>query len=286
MGNPKRIDDLHLDEDRLPQFRIGEYSRKMGVTPDFLKHYEQHRLVTSIPRDNGYRYYPFRQSFKILECLRLRGYGIPVREMSVMLNDDDADEVMLKLSERTRKLQQQIRFDEAVVEEHRRFSDFYSRTKLSGEYWQIAHTEEMIFLPHTQQYDFLEDERIYEILESWQNLMPMVKSCMRIPAGGFGRQDRPDFHWGLIVPKRIALQFDLPLNDAVIALPPRKLFLYDFCCTETPHLHYYSTYHRRVYEKMSQMGLSPTGDIHMVVHMYTNINSSLQCYGTYAVPID
>ena len=59
----------------IKQYRIGDYAHYMGVTSDFLKHYEQFHLISSEVMENGYRYYPFYQSSKLLECMKLRNYG-------------------------------------------------------------------------------------------------------------------------------------------------------------------------------------------------------------------
>jgi hypothetical protein len=206
--------------------------------------------------------------------------------MSSLLSDDNMDTIIHKLHQRSHELERQIQFEQAVVDDLNRFFHRYNRIKQTGSYWQIIETEDMLFLPHTHQYDFLNDKRIYDLLESWQNMMPMVKSCMRIPISEFSKQGTPDFNWGLIVSKRIADEFALPVNSIVITLPRRKLFLFDFYCTEDSQLHYYTMYQRHVYEKMSLMGLTPTGDIHMIVNMYSNINSALKCCGTFAIPID
>ena len=74
--------------ENMVSYRIGEYAQKMGVTPDFLKYYEQLGVIHSQTRENGYRYYPFNQSYKILECMRLKSYGFSVREMEQLLSDD------------------------------------------------------------------------------------------------------------------------------------------------------------------------------------------------------
>ena len=75
-------------------YRIGDYAKYLGVTPDFLKHYEQFRFVSSETKGNGYRYYPFGQSYKILECMRLRNYGMSLRDIDVALVDDDPETLM------------------------------------------------------------------------------------------------------------------------------------------------------------------------------------------------
>ena len=47
----------------------------MGVTPNFLKHYEECGLLDVHHRENGYRYFNFDQCSRILEYMRLRNYN-------------------------------------------------------------------------------------------------------------------------------------------------------------------------------------------------------------------
>ena len=47
----------------------------MGVTPDFLKHYEECGLLDVHHRENGYRYFNFDQCSRIREYMRLRNYN-------------------------------------------------------------------------------------------------------------------------------------------------------------------------------------------------------------------
>ena len=42
-------------------YHIGEFAEYMGVTPDFLKHYEECDLLDVHHRENGYRYFNFDQ---------------------------------------------------------------------------------------------------------------------------------------------------------------------------------------------------------------------------------
>ena len=72
-------------------YRIGDYARYMGVTPDFLKHYEENGLLEVQYTSSGYRYYDFDQSSRILEYMRLRNYGVTVKDMSRMLSAEDGE---------------------------------------------------------------------------------------------------------------------------------------------------------------------------------------------------
>lgn len=67
------------------QYRIGDFARYLGVTAEFLKHYQESGLLDVTQRASGYRYYGFDQSARILQYLRLRNYGLSVKEMGPFL---------------------------------------------------------------------------------------------------------------------------------------------------------------------------------------------------------
>ena len=69
----------------MKQYRIGDVAKYLGVTPDFLKHYEELGLIHSVRRENGYRYYPFHETMFLIECIRLRNYGMTLREIREIL---------------------------------------------------------------------------------------------------------------------------------------------------------------------------------------------------------
>lgn len=271
-------------------YRIGDYARYMGVTPDFLKHYEQFRLVSSVARENGYRYYPFSQSFKILECMRLRNYGIPIRDMDVLLHDEDMPDVMRRLDARVDTLRQRIAFEQAVVDEHERMSAWLANMQGKREDWRVISGEATYFLPHTSERNFLKDERIYDVLNGFIGCMPMVKSCMRIrhaPGETLPPQLGRDYAWGLCVPVRVAQALRIPINDAVQTLPPRKLFWFDFC--EFEHTQGETNQpgpYAAMAERMRAMNLRPSGDIYMTMLMYTHVGGPSCRYGYFAAPLD
>ena len=64
----------------------------------------------------------------------------------------------------------------------------------------------------------------------------MVKSCMRIPCPASMQEPLGEYAWGLAVPARIAQELSLPVNEAVLRLPPRKTFFYHFSGAETSGL--------------------------------------------------
>lgn len=248
-------------------YRIGEYARYMGVTPDFLKHYEQFGLITPRVAENGYRYYPFRESSRLLDCLALRGYGTPLKEMREMLLEDDAAAFRQRLDERADALRRQIAFQQAVVQEHESLSRWMTHMEGREEDWHVMELPAMLFLPHTNLYTFLDDPRIYEVLSGWTPYMPMVKSCLRITP----TDDAPAFCWGLGVHQDFAQAHDLPVNSVVERLPARKVFVLDYCGWQvSPGESPLKRHYERFLSHMEALRLRPDGSVYLTVLFHTH----------------
>ena len=267
-------------------YRIGEYARYMGVTPDFLKHYEQFGLVTPRVAENGYRYYPFHESSRLMDCFALRGYGVPLREMRGMLLEGGPEDYLNKLDERAAALRRQIAVEQAVVQEQERLSRWMAHLKGRGEDWHVVELPELLFLPHTDLRTFLDDPRIYAILSDWTPYMPMVKSCLRItPPAGDGA---PGFCWGLSVEADFAQAHGLPVGSIVERLPARKAFVLDYSGWqvspgESPlRLHY-----ERFLSRMEALRLHPVGCVYLTVLFHTHDENGVhRDYGSMAAAIE
>lgn len=271
--------------ENMVSYRIGEYAQKMGVTPDFLKYYEQLGVIHSQTRENGYRYYPFNQSYKILECMRLKSYGFSVREMEQLLSDDMAT-VQGKMEAQIQELERRVRFEQQVIAEHRAHSQWLERMSDKATDWAIDWGDEMLFLPHSNRRNFLSDPRVYEILKDWIGNMPMVKSCMEIPAPWQGERfdvRYSPFFWGMAVTKAWAEELGLPVNGAVKHLHRRKLFQFFFNGLGAPSS---SLPMEAAVKQMNALGLTPRGNCYITMYMYANIKTETQRCGVISIPID
>ena len=148
-------------------YRIGEFAEYMGVTPDFLKHYEECGLLDVHHSENGYRYFNFDQSSRILEYMRLRNYGVTVKEMRAMLMAD-ADEALLLLDKKVEELRRQADRISAVLEEHKRVHAWQQKRRIKSVDWEVREVEAHYFLPHTMDSNFIRDERIYPFVKKRQ----------------------------------------------------------------------------------------------------------------------
>ena len=207
----------------MKEYRIGDFAKYLGVTPDFLKHYEDLGILTPSRSESGYRYYPFTATMILIECIRLRNYGMTLREIREILSDrgEDNTAVYRRLSENVVHLEQEILLDQALAEDYRSFLDWKATLDKNSTDWDIRWSRPMAFLPHTDCYDFLQDPRIYEILKSWMSFIPIVKSSAKIEQGG-------RITWGFVIEERMLQRLQLPVNDVVEHSPVQKVFYYKF----------------------------------------------------------
>lgn len=268
-----------MREDERPCFRIGEYARYMGISADSLKHYENFRIVRPVVAENGYRYYPFRQCYKLLECMSLRNFGIPLREADAMLVDDDLPQVREKLRARADELRRQIAFQQDMLEDHERTERWFGRMEGKREDWEIRPIEPLLFLPHTSGCNFLNDPRIYALLPEWKERMPIVKSCKCNGVSG------EEMGWGLIVRQEAALRYGLPVSDVVRRIPEGQAFV---CHYGMPSEEIHLPVTRRVApmrSRLAALGLRPAGPSYDVVRCYTHINDDTMVYGSLILPV-
>lgn len=247
-------------------YRIGDFAKYMGVTPDFLKHYEENGLLQVRYRESGYRYYNFDQSSRILEYMRLRNYGVSVKEMNAMLGDDD-EAAMRLLDEKAERLRREADRIAAVLEEHERLKAWYAKRRAKPVDWFVTEAEPYYFLPHSNFKDFIKDERIYPILREWIDWMPVAKSALQIERPQVPGDPYP-MQWGMVLKASLAKRFGIPVNDAVIRQPAGKAFVYHFIGMEK-FFDMDEIAHGRhpMFAQMAALGLKPTARFHLVVEM-------------------
>lgn len=273
------------ENSRSRRYRIGEYASYMGVTPDFLKHYEKNNLISAEVQNSGYRYFQFRESCRILECMRLRNYGFTVRDMEIALNQADGLQEWQMLEEKAAALERQVQLETAVLREHRRLRQWMDWMQGKEENWLVQQVGTIYFLPHSNHNDFLKDERIYEILNQWVSWMPVVKSAMQICDP---QNPQTDSYWGLLISEANAVKYGLPLGDVVQRVPACKALIYSYAGpdfdgqTDANH-----DPHHPAYRQAARLGLRPTGAVYKVVLMYARMHQSpRQQYGLYIVPLE
>lgn len=240
------------------KYRIGDFARYMGVTADFLKHYEENGLLTVHTSESGYRYYGFEQSARVLEYQCLRNYGVSVKEMHDLLLQSP-EEAIARLDEKVEKMQADIARMQSLVEEHQRLKRWHQERLERPIDWEIRHVEPYCFLFHSKMTDFLKDEAIYALLKTWVEWLPITKSAIYVKAGEVGAAPEP--FWGLAVPKSLLLHHHIPVNDAVIEVPFGKAFIFHFNhVEETFNMQTILDGTHLAIKTLQGLGLKPAGD--------------------------
>ncbi len=207
----------------MKEYRIGEFAKYLGVTPDFLKHYEDQGIITPSRSESGYRYYPFNTTMQLIECIRLRNYGMTLREIRDILTAHHigSETVNHRLAENILHMRKTMVLDTALIEDYENFLIWKEPLADRQFDWDIRWSREMCFLPHTDKYDFLQDPRIYEILKGWMSCIPIVKSAMKNERSG-------RITWGLLVEEQMLHRLQLPFNDIVERIPSHKMLYFKF----------------------------------------------------------
>ena len=157
---------IYKEKQTMEQYRIGDFAKYLGVTPDLLKHYEDMGIIQSVRSESGYRYYPFHTTLYLIESILLRNYGLTLREIRGILNENSMDSAQVErlFEEKLEVIRQEITLDQALIEDYADFCRWKEGLEIRHWDWEIRRSRRMYFLPHTDGHAFLDDPRIYEIL--------------------------------------------------------------------------------------------------------------------------
>lgn len=269
-------------------YRVSDFARYLGVTPDLLKHYEEVGLITPVRTNAGYRIYPFWDAPILMECARLRNYGFTLKEIRDLLNPEegsrasDAPQDSLDvLSEKAAVLERSAAKKTVLVEDYRRLRCFAETLEGKEGDWEIRRSREALFLPHSQGRAFLEDPAIYELIRPWMDAFPIVRSTLQVKEG-----EMPV--WGLSIETDDAVRLGLPVNDVCERLPARKCFFYYFRA-EVPSatLEAAPDENHPVFTCLKRLNLAPAGPWYRTLLMPCDFGHRLRAqYGFYAIPIE
>ena len=205
------------------QYRIGEFAKYLGVTPDLLKHYEELGLLKPVRSKSGYRYYSFDTAFMLFESIRLRNYGMTLREIQLILAQKTVSGQ--KMEERFRNnmevLRMEASFNQALADDYEEFLEWREPLRERDADWSIRWSRPMCFLPHAVGDEFLDNPELYDIHREWMSLVPLVKASLQVRADG-------KRVWGLIIERSKLERLGLPVNAMVEEIPSHKLFYYQF----------------------------------------------------------
>ena len=241
----------------MKHYQIGDFARHMGVTADFLKHYEKAGLIDVKPMENGYRSYPFDQSGYIIGYQRLKNYGVTIREIKEHLESTE-DCIMHLLDDKVEAMKTEALRLESVIEEHERLKIWFQARKEKPVDWEVKRIEPICFLAHTDSQDFRQEDGMHEILPAWVSWMPVTKSTLSVEFTPEGEDNR--IHWGFAVPESQLKRYNIPRNACVKRFSLEKAFVYHFSRLEGAFsLEALARGTHPAFALMRSLGYDPTG---------------------------
>lgn len=210
----------------MKSYRIGEFARLLGVTPDFLKYYEKAGLLTSQPGENNQRFYTFDQSARVIECIKMRNLGFSARETLSLTTQGSLDQWRNRLARRMEELRRDACFRAEVLRLWNR--DLPCLENLAPfANWSVAPEPGYYFLPHAQGAVFHQDHRLESVTEDWMDKLPAVISALCIPESG-------PASWGLMATEEFARAMALPVETPVRYIPPARCLTF-YVKADIPH---------------------------------------------------
>jgi DNA-binding transcriptional MerR regulator len=234
------------------EYSIGDFAKKLGVTPDFLKYYEKQGLLKPQKTPTGYRNYDAASTASVNECIKLKNWGFSSKEIEKLLNTTTYEQTVSYFQERRESLLAQINFLQGLVDYSENLAEtlpYYS----SVDQWNIIKKEGFYYL--SQSINFELNHNISQIVKEWVKYMPLVAVTARVSYA----PDAPCIEWGFSAPQEIINSQNLPVDEPVEWIPSKR---------------YLEFYDRRVLED------HPLNDNLNAVrnNMYINVNKVIEKY--------
>lgn len=194
-------------------YSIGEFSKKTGVSTHFLKFYEAKGVFDPVVKENGYRYYGFKDGSCVLECRWMKNLGFSVKDIAKNARDNTSEELESMLNAQQDALERQLFLQQMYLQGLQKLREGLRFCR--EEYWSVRVVPEQWFLPHTMNGEFLEDDRIYKQLPEWLEWMPITVSAQKI---GITEVEELNEEWGMGIESLDAEQIGLVLQEPVQVL--------------------------------------------------------------------
>ena len=181
----------------MAKYKIGQLSKTMGVSTHSIKHYEKFRLVHPHKDDTtNYRYYDLSQYARIIECRKFRNIGVPIKDISLLLNDSNNNEFNEILEDYISDLDSQIK---TLLHQKKLAETLYNKSKYCDKYlneWFIDIMPSIYFLKQSNNTDIIEDNHSFIDDINLIDYVPIVESILCINKDSF-INNNITYSWGL-----------------------------------------------------------------------------------------
>lgn len=181
----------------MAKYKIGQLSKTMGVSTHSIKHYEKFRLVYPHKDDaTNYRYYDLSQYARIIDCRKFRNIGVPIKDISLLLNNSNNAEFNDIIKTHISDLDSQI---ETLIRQRDLAKTLYNRSKSCDKYlneWFIDIIPSIYFLKQSNNTEIIEENHSFIDGINLIDYVPIVESILCIDKDSFLHNDIR-YSWGL-----------------------------------------------------------------------------------------
>lgn len=203
---------------------IGVLSKFVGVSAHTIKYYEKIGLLSS-NRDerSNYRRYDVGVCTDILECMKYRNMGFPLKELKILREEADAAVMDEMIQKRLMELDVEIA---SLLRMRDRTDQYYQETIEVEEnlgQWFIEPCPYLYFMRQTDGLDYVLENSLQLEELNLADLLPECKPCARI-ARRFFTEDVCDFSWGQGIVSKLP-RIELEEEEKLEKIKTKKAFV-------------------------------------------------------------
>ena len=153
----------------LQRLTIGQMAQLTHISEQTLRLYDREGLLKAqeVDPESGYRYYHILQSARIDLIQNMKRYGLTLKQIKDMLENDDADVIRQKLEMQSKDIEERLQQLTRVKSSLNRVLDNYKRYEAlpkNGQIFLEYQSERQIYRCECEQDFFEQDEAGYEYM--------------------------------------------------------------------------------------------------------------------------
>ncbi|MBF7097425.1 MerR family transcriptional regulator [Alkalibacter mobilis] len=197
------------------KYKIGEYSKMLGVTADTLRHYEKLGIIKPLKEDNSsYRLFGDLDCRNILRSRWFRSFDIPLNETIELTNEGSLEKVAEVFTKTSKDLALEIERLNGLLEKSNETLDICEKLHRNLHKCELDDFEGMYRICQTKENVLIKDSKTAKTVKQWMNLLPFTFFSFSLTGYKPTTHDHFDFDFGLAIsiPDIHKLKIKLPSN--------------------------------------------------------------------------
>lgn len=252
------VGDGSIGGEELKKYKIGDFSKYMGVSLKTLKHYEKFGIVVpEVDEESSYRYYTYYHGGRMLRSRSFTQLGFTVKDTADLMNNMENKDIIVELDKRVAENDRELELAYLRQERLREIRDRWILFKEKANTWIISDRKACYFLKHVYNECFLEDT-------NWSSVQHLMMLQPHILELSFHYQEKDqrngNYHdLGLGIYEDTAKRLGVDVRDTMSLLKEEKCFLYIY--SDLYRTNGIDLIVKEALEVMSNAGYSLAGDI-------------------------